>query len=248
MTEIENGRGRGRLIAYESCVIHAPYSPEIAFYTAVRDGDVKKVAKLCECDFVSKKGFGELSDNPLRNAVYHFIISVALVARYCIDGGMGHEAAYELSDFYIQQADRCTAVPQISQLHDRMATDYVQRMSVLKKNQIFSKPVAECMDYIYANLYTRITLTMLADYVRLNPSYLSRLFKKTTGVTVSFYIRQKKMEEARNLLRFTDDSIAQIASALAFPTQSYFIEVFQKQEGMTPKKYRSLTFRKITSE
>ncbi len=248
MTDMKKGWDCGRLLPYENDVMHAPYSPEIAFYTAVRDGDVKKVAKLCECDFVSKKGFGELSDNPLRNAVYHFIISVALVARYCIDGGMGHEAAYELSDFYIQQADRCTAAAQISQLHDRMAMDYAERMNALRKNRIFSKPVAECMDYIYANLYTKITLTMLANYVGLNPSYISRLFKKTTGVPVSRYIQQKKIEAARNMLHFTDDSIAQIASALAFPSQSYFIEVFQKQEGMTPKKYRSLTFRKITTE
>lgn len=229
----------------ESSFMHAPYSLEFAFYDAVREGDVRRVEKLCENDFIRQEGLGQLSKNSLRNAVYHFIITAALVARYCISGGMEHEAAYGLSDFYIQKADQCTTVGQVSQLHGIMSTDYAKRMNALKKDRIDSKPVAECIDYIYGNLHTRITLTMLADYVKLNPSYLSRLFKQTTGVTVSLYIQNKKIADARNMLKYTDLSVSDISSVLAFPTQSYFIEVFKKHEGMTPKQYREVCFREI---
>lgn len=225
--------------------LHAPYEPEFAFYVAVRSGNVEKVNHLCKNDFIDNEGLGKLSDNPLHNAVYHFIITTALVARFCIDGGMEHEVAYGLSDFYIQKADKCGTPEQISQLHGAMSIDYAQRMAALKKEGIFSKPVAKCMDYIYGNLHTRITLAMLAEYVNLNPNYLSRLFKKETGISISLYIQRKKIEAAQNMLGFMDDSVAQIASTLSFPTQSYFIEVFKKQVGMTPKKYREFCFRKI---
>lgn len=228
--------------------LHAPYEPEFAFYIAVRSGNVEKVKQLCENDFIDNKGLGKLSDNPLHNAIYHFIITAALVARFCIDGGMEHEAAYGLSDFYIQKADQCRTPEQILRLHGIMSIDYAKRMAALNKEGVFSKPVAKCMDYIYSSLHTRITLAALAGYVHLNPNYLSRLFKKETGISISLYIQGKKIEAAQNMLEFTDDSVSQIASTLSFPTQSYFIEVFKKQTGMTPKKYREFCFRKIAVE
>ncbi|HEX3017105.1 MAG TPA: helix-turn-helix domain-containing protein [Caproicibacter sp.] len=234
-----------QFILHESNFIHAPYEPEFAFYTAVKSGDINRVTKLCENNFIKTKGLGKLSDNPLHNAVYHFIITVALVARYCIDGGMEHEVAYGLSDFYIQKADKCTTAEEISRLHSIMSIDYTKRMNVLKKNKIYSKPVAECIDYIYGNLHLRITLAMLANYVDLNPDYLSRLFKKVTGIPVSQYIQHKKIEAAQNMLRYMDCSTSLIASTLAFPTQSYFTKVFKKQVGMTPTKYREFWSRKF---
>jgi AraC-like DNA-binding protein len=57
------------------------------------------------------------------------------------------------------------------------------------------------------------------------------------------YIQKKKIETAQNMLKYSDYSPAQIASILAFPTQSYFVEVFKKRVGMTPKKYQELCFR-----
>jgi len=222
---------------------HAPYGPEFAFYAAVKLGDIGKVTKLSENAFTDKVGLGQLSDSPLRNIRYHFIITVAMIARYCIEGGMEHEAAYRLSDFYIQQADQCTTIDQISRLHSSMTIDYTIRMKALKKDRIFSKPIVKCIDYIYENLNIRITVAMLAEHIELHPSYLSKLFKKETGITISMYIQKRKIETAQNMLKYSDYSPAQIASILAFPTQSYFIEVFKKRIGMTPKKYQERYFR-----
>ena len=248
MSSVEKEWNCEQFAARESNFLHAPYGPELAFYEAVRAGDVERVSKACESDFAAQKGFGKLSDNPLRNAVYHFIITTALVARFCIDGGMKLEEAYGLSDFYIRKADQCTTTGQITQLHNIMSLDYAKRMDALKKKRIDSKPVTRCMDYIYGNLHKKITLTELADYVSLNPNYLSRLFQRVTGVPVSRYIQNQKIEAARNMLRFTDYSTAQIASIFAFSSQSYFIEIFEKQVGMTPGKYREYSYKKIDDE
>ena len=83
----------------------------------------------------------------------------------------------------------------------------------------------------------RITLESLAGEVSLSPGYLSRLFKKEMGMSVSQYISMQKIETAKNMLRYSDYSPAQIASILGYPSQSYFTECFRKATSVTPKRF-----------
>lgn len=232
-------------IMRESNEFHAPYNPEFEFYIAVKNGDTAKVSELCKNEFTEKSGFGKLSDNPLQSIKYHFVVTAALIARYCIEGGMEHETAYSLSDLYIQKADKSTCFSQISKLHQEMAGDYTRRMRNLRKKCIYSKPIVKCVEYIYNNLHKRILITELAEYAGINSSYLSRLFKKETGTTVTEYIQEKKIETAKNMLKYSDYLPSQIANILAFPNQSYFIEIFKKKVGITPKRYMDICFQKI---
>ena len=78
----------------------------------------------------------------------------------------------------------------------------------------------------------------LAKAVDLTPSYLSTLFHKETGVSISSYVTGKRMEEARRLLRYTELSSAQISQRLAYSSQSHFIRVFREENGCTPREYR----------
>lgn len=230
-------------IERESGLLRAPFNPELEFYTAVKMGDIKKVEQLTEEPFTLKEGLGTLSENPLRHFQYHFVVTAALLARYCIQGGMEVSASYTLSDYYIQKADQCTSLDDLSDLHCFMCRDYTRRMKNLHKKAICSKPIASCIDYIYDNLHTRIKVQTLAELTGLTPSYLSKLFKKETGISISEYVQAKKIETAQNMLCFSDYSASQIASTLAFPSQSYFTEIFHKRTGMTPLTYRAKNFR-----
>lgn len=227
----------------ENDILRTPYNQELEFYSVIKSGNVAKIRQLCEEPLMNKPGLGTLSANPLQNMKFHFVITTALVARYCIEGGMELTTAYSLSDFYIQKADHCKTAKEVSDLHPVMCEDYTKRMKNLRKQKICSKPIAECIDYIYDHLHTRITVETLAEQVDLNPSYLSRLFKKEIGTTISNYIQAKKIETAKNMLVYSDYSLSQIASTLAFPSQSYFTEIFRKKTGMTPTHYRTLYFR-----
>lgn len=115
-------------------------------------------------------------------------------------------------------------------------------MRLLQKNAALSKPVAQCIDYIYAHISARITVEDLAVYTNLSASYLSRLFKQNLGVSISDYIREKN-RKAQNLLRFSDFTYIQIANYLSFSSQSHFIQTFQHYVGMTPKQYRSSKYK-----
>lgn len=232
----------------ENNILHAPYNPELEFYSVIKSGNVEKTKELCKESLLSKVGLGSLSKNKLKNICYHFIITTALVARYCIEGGMDLTTSYSLSDFYIQKADECKTPEEISELHYVMCLDYAKRMKNLRKKKICSKHIAICIDYICENLHTRITIKELAERVKLEQSYLSKLFKKEVGVTISEYIQEKKIETAQNMLIYSEFAPAEISSILAFPNQSYFTEVFKKWTGMTPKQYQALNLRNIKIE
>ena len=217
----------------------AAYRPEFDFYLAVMQGDVERVKVLCEDAFSNKEGLGVLSKNPLQSLKYHFAITAAMLARYCIEGGMEMSDSYSLSDFYIQKADVATNAEALTELHNVMCIDYTKKMKGLRKRKITSMPVAKAVDYIYDHLNTRITLSVLAEHVGVNPSYLSRVFKKEMGDTVNGYIKNKKLETARNMLLYSDFTAAEISFILAFNSQSYFTEVFRKKYGLTPSDFRA---------
>ena len=105
-----------------------------------------------------------------------------------------------------------------------------------------SKPITACLEYIYAHIKERITIEDLAAHTQLSTSYLSRLFKEEIGISVSDYIREKKVEKAQNLLKYCDFSLIEIANYLSFSSQSHFIQSFKKLVGMTPKKYRDIYY------
>lgn len=227
----------------EDILFRTPYNTEQEFFFVIKSGDTAKTEELCRESFLDKNGLGTLSKNPLQNIKYHFTVTTAMVARYCIEGGMEMSEAYNLSDFYIQKADEMKTAKEISDLHPIMCMDYAKRMKNLRKNKVCSLHIANCLDYIYDHLHTRMTVQELADTLGLNPSYLSRLFKKEVGMSVSDYILSKKIETAQNMLIYSTYSPAEIATTLAFPSQSYFTEVFHKRCGLTPVKYRTAHFR-----
>jgi len=217
----------------------APLAPEMDFYETIRSGNLRKIRTLLNEPFNSKQGLGVLSNNPLQNLKYHMTVTTALVARFCISGGLSQSEAYSLSDYYIRQADEATTAEEISELHNEMCLHYTKQMSALQRSSVTSKAVSTAINYIYEHLHTRITLETLASVTNLSAPSFSRLFKKETGYSVSEYILNKKLETAKSMLAESSYSIAEISASLAFPSQSYFTNVLKKDCGLTPKEYRS---------
>ena len=222
---------------------HREPGEEFMFYHAVAAGMIDAVQENCSRgSFENLDGAGKLSDDPLMNLRYHFVVTAAMITRFCMEGGMAMEEAFDLSDAYIQKMDRCTNLAEIVMLHDQMSLDYAGRMRLLKKHAASSKQVAEAIDYIYVHIMDRITVNDLASAVCISPTYLSRIFKQETGVSVSEYIRQRKIDLAKNLLRFSNRDLVDIANMLSYSSQSHFIQHFHSQVGMTPKTYRDRNY------
>lgn len=228
----------------EEDILHRPMEEEYLFYRAVRTGDLNYVKENCQQNnFAKPNGMGTLSKNPLTNIKYHFIVTAALITRNCIAAGMAQEQAYRLSDFYILKMDDCPSIEAVSELHHRMVIDFTEQMLLQQKANDMSKAVKKCIDYIYSNIHSRITIEKLAKHVGLSPSHLSRIFKKELNISISEYIRKRKIEHAKNLLQYSDYSYVDIANYLAFSSQSHFIQTFEQLVGMTPRKFRNRYYR-----
>ena len=218
---------------------HREPTEELLFYRAVASGDIKAVKKNCERQrFTECDGVGVLSKNAVINMKYHFVITTAMITRLCKQNGMEMEQAFRLSDFYIQKLDGIHTVEEVQSLHDEMVMDYTEKMRRYFRDNTYSKHINASKEYIYSHIKERITIEDLADSLGVSASYLSRLFKKETGISVSAYIRRQKIEMAKNLLQYSDYPIIEIANRLSFSSQSHFIQQFREVTGMTPGKYR----------
>ncbi len=220
---------------------HSPYEQEFNYYEQVKQGNVGKIAEMI--NELGGEGTGKLSKDPLRNVRYHFVISVALITRYCVEGGLDMETAYTMSDYYINKADVCTSIDEINAINMEMATDFAVKMKANKRKTVFSRNAVKCMDYIANNLHSKLTVESIAEKIGLSAGYLSRMFHKETGKTVSGYVTEKRIEAARNLLKYSDYEYIDIANYLCFGSHSHFISVFRKYTGLTPKQYRDKYYR-----
>lgn len=222
-------------------ISHMPYDREMLFFQSIRLGNVSEANRLFQP--FNDENMGNLSKNPLRNLKYHLIITISFLTRYSIEGGMEMEAAYNLSDIYIRKTDECQHEKEIHRLHREAVNDFAQRMQAVHRQSLYSRPIIMCMDYIYDNLHSRITLNDLAYAVNLSPSYISRLFHKETGLTISKYITLKRVDAAKNMLKFSEYPYVDISNYLCFSSESHFIQIFKKYTGYTPNVYRKHFFR-----
>ncbi|WP_376096359.1 helix-turn-helix domain-containing protein [Roseomonas sp. CCTCC AB2023176] len=93
------------------------------------------------------------------------------------------------------------------------------------------------LDYIEANLGADLSLAELAEVACLSPCHLSRSFTRALGIGPRRYAQRRRVEHAKDLLRGADP-IATIAADLGFADQSHFTNVFRKETGMTPGRFR----------
>lgn len=218
---------------------HESYKNELFIYEAVKRGDTELILEnQRKYSKNSDAGKGNLSDNPLRNKIYHMIINTALITRICSEAGLPHETAYTLSDMYIRKADKCKSVKEVMNLNDKMVLDFARQMKQFIKKDILSVSVRKTLNYICDNLHRKITVAELAENVNLNRSYLSVLFKKEVGKSIQNYILEKRLETAENMLICSEYSFLEISQALYFSSQSYFCKRFKEKTGFTPKEYR----------
>ncbi|WP_250673611.1 response regulator [Paraclostridium ghonii] len=100
--------------------------------------------------------------------------------------------------------------------------------------------ISASIEYIDKNLGENVSLEQVASICNLSPCYFSKVFKKEVGVNFISYVNDKKISKAKEILETTDNSIINIAIDLGYEDCGYFIRVFKKLQGITPKKYREL--------
>ncbi len=123
---------------------------------------------------------------------------------------------------------------------EELAGHYVQSAKTSRNLQSVL-PIRKALEYIQSNFTRGISLEEVAGYAGVSKSYLSRVFPEYTGEYFSNYLQRLRVERAKELLRFTEDHIYEIAAKVGFWNSRYFSKVFHDMVGTTPADYRRAT-------
>jgi two-component system response regulator YesN len=110
----------------------------------------------------------------------------------------------------------------------------VRRIKASRANSLLSLVT----EYIQKSYDREVSLESAAEMVRISPFYLSRLFRKETGVTFIDYLTEYRMKRARELLSVPTNNVKEVCYRVGYKDPNYFARVFKKVSGMTPTEYR----------
>lgn len=237
--EIESILNENKLINSENQLRRLPVDHEKKLLERVRLGKYREI-KIFDFDELDSY-MGMSTKDKFRKFEYTTVASNALCVRAAIEGDLPPDEAYDISEAMLSRLENAKT---IKELHDIMElTAVILAHEVQKyKHKKSSYVLEQCKNYISRNIFSRIYLKDIAEYVGMNPSYLSRFFSEKEGITIQQYIQREKTRTACNLLKHSDRSLADIAQYMGFQSQSSFTKVFKRWQNMTPLEYRNQNF------
>jgi AraC-like DNA-binding protein len=203
--------------------------------TIVRNGDIEAARLL---DFA--KTANQLliyRNNPFTNIKTSLMIFDALCNREALKSGVDLFLANKISNNIKFNINKISMSSEARTMAEKILSTYakVVRDYTLMNH---SSNIKKIILYIRKNLTNKISLDDIAGDLFITKEHLSRLFKKEMGLTISEYIINAKIEEAKTLLKETDYNVLDIAVLLNFANSSHFSNSFKKITGMAPSDYR----------
>lgn len=179
----------------------------------------------------------ERSASPLRNIKNYAVICNTLFRKSAEIGGVHPLYIDQYSSRFAIQIEQSASVEGVSRLLFRMIHSYCLLVNNHSMKH-YSLPVRKVLIRIDSDLTADLGLKAQAEYLEINPSYLSTLFKKETGVSLTEYVNRRRIEHGILLLNTTNLQIQAIAAHCGIPDVNYFTKLFKKATGLTPMAYR----------
>lgn len=214
---------------------HHTYQEELYVMNCVKEGNVQDV--LNRLDVLSGMA-GILSSKKINHQRNLALVSVAIITRAAISGGLSPARAYRLSDLYINKIDKCTQIEEIVNYTRKAAYEFTKLVAETRAKKCASNYTEQCRDYIFKNYHHKIHLEEVAQAIGISQGHLSRVFQKDMGMSIQEYIQRFRIERAGNLLKYSEASILEISEYLCFHSQSHFGSMFKRYMEMTPRQYR----------
>ena len=176
-------------------------------------------------------------NDPLRQSKNLIISQITLLTRAAVDGGLDADEAYSLSDYYIQQLELCDNSTDVYKIGQTVYTTFVNAVHRIK-TEGYSSVIKYLISYINEHIYEDISLHAMAAETGYDAYYISRKFRRETGESINEYILNKKVEQAKILLKTTSLKINEISDILSFSSPSYFSTQFKRAAGVSPAEYK----------
>ena len=173
----------------------------------------------------------------MRNRMNYLIILNTLLRKAAEQGGVHPLHIDRLSSQFALKIEQLASIESSIELQRRMIHKYclLVRNHSLKP---YSTLIGRAITLIEFDLTADLTLSALSERLNVNSSYLSGLFRKETGCTLTDFVNRKRIEHAVFLLNTTQMQVQSIAAECGIQDANYFIKLFRHHIGMTPNMYR----------
>ena len=211
------------------------YDYENQLMDAVSKGQIHK-ADMLLANF-SSFPFEQRVADPLRNIKNYSIIMNTLLRKAAENGGVHPLYLDSTSSDHAVRIEQLRSLESVPVLMSDMFRNYCQ---LVRKHATknYSPPVQKALLYIESNLSENLGLRTLAETLNVSSSYLSNLFRKETGQTLTDYINRRRIQHAKHLLKTSRLQIQTVAQHCGIMDVQYFSKIFKRIVGMTPKAYR----------
>lgn len=181
--------------------------------------------------------FEQRSTDPLRNLKNYGVICNTLLRKAAERGGVHPFHLDGMSSSFAREIEAMT---------NRNAGDILTRMvrsysRLVRKHAVghYSPLIQKTVTCIESDLRGKLGLKELAELQGISPGYLSTLFRKETGRTLTDYVAGRRVDYARQLLGSTKLQVQTIAQYCGIPDVNYFSKTFKKYTGITPVEFRA---------
>lgn len=172
------------------------------------------------------------------------LISLALDAchTYLVVLRKHHIHVENTDDLYQRFFERCDLCGSAQELFRHLSGMVCNSVDAIlqDRRQAEKKPVRAAKQYIQENFMRPISLEEVADFVGFNASYFSTLFKKESGKNFLEYLSEVRMNRAKELLKETNLTVANICSQVGYSDLKHFTQSFRKATGLKPNEFRKL--------
>lgn len=211
------------------------YQYENDLMEAVAKGQLHK-ADLLLNNFASFS-FEQRVADPVRNAKNYCIIMNTLLRKSAERGGVHPMYINSTSSSFALRIEQLHSLESVPTLMTDMFREYC-RLVHHHSMKNYSPPVQKTLLYIDGNLTDNLSLSTIAEVLNVSSSYLSGLFRKETGHTLTDYITRRRVRHAMHLLKNTRLQVQTVAQHCGILDVQYFSKIFKRISGMTPKEYR----------
>lgn len=216
-------------------ILEERYAAESKMMQAVSQGMTHKVEQIF--NNAPSLVFEKRTDDPVRNMKNYLIISNTLLRKAAEYGSVHPFYIDGVSSDFAKRIEQIKSNADANELMRKMIRKYC---ALVKKHSMknYSLPVQKVLTVIDSDLAADLSLRRLAAMLSINASYLSSLFKRETGKTLTDYVSQKRIDHAAYLLRSTAWQVQVVAQHCGIFDVNYFSKMFKKYTGKTPKEYR----------
>ncbi|MGN0487232.1 MAG: helix-turn-helix transcriptional regulator [Acutalibacteraceae bacterium] len=218
-------------------IIERRYTWENEMMQAVSQGLVHKAELLLSS--MSDLTFERRNNDPVRNLKNYCIVMNTLLRKAAEQGEVHPIHLDRISSDFARKIEALTSSKSGRELMLEMFRSYcyLVRQSSMKN---YCTPVQEAISYIDANPAGNLTLHNIARIQNVNASYLSSLFSRETGKTLTEYVNRRRIKLAVHLLSTTKLQVQTVAQHCGIPDVNYFSKLFKRYTGQSPKEFRAM--------